>query len=174
MQKCFAALIACWLVSGPALAGTLNEKDVARLHADITAIFERMDAGDPKFFVDRTHESLIDLVGGREILEQVTLMALEEMKKVGARVLSAELGTPTETYAAGDEEVCFVPRITNLEIEGRKARGVGFMIAIRRIGTDEWKYLDGGGLRTKPDLLYTLLPNLERGIQLPPNYLELQ
>jgi hypothetical protein len=46
------------------------------------------------------------------------------------------------------------------------------MIAIRPVGGSEWKYLDGAGLRKHPEMLYQLLPKLERDIALPPNTIE--
>jgi len=47
------------------------------------------------------------------------------------------------------------------------------MIVIRRLGSKEWKYLDGAGLRKNPNYLSVLLPKLEQGIELPPNNVEL-
>jgi hypothetical protein len=164
--------MAFWLVSGSALAGTLDEKDVARLHADIAAIYQGIESGDAKPFIALTHESLFALVGGKDALEAAMLAGFEQLRSLGARILSAELGAPSQTYAAGAEEVCFVPRIALMEVGGKKAKVIGFMVAIRRLGTDDWKYLDGGGLRKNRDLLHTLLPDLVRGIEFPPNRIE--
>ena len=74
-------------------------------------------------------------------------------------------------YPAGEEEVCFVPRTSVVEIGGKRATSMTFMIAVRKPG-GEWKFLDGAGLRKHPDLLYRLLPDLERGIELPHNMIE--
>ncbi|NJM92502.1 MAG: hypothetical protein HC861_07660 [Rhodospirillaceae bacterium] len=47
------------------------------------------------------------------------------------------------------------------------------MVAVRKPGTRDWKYFDGAGLRKQPEMLYQLVPELERGISLPPNMVEL-
>jgi hypothetical protein len=60
-----------------------------------------------------------------------------------------------------------------MQVNEKKAKGTSFLIAIRRLGGTEWKYLDGSGLRNRPELLYELLPDLERGIALPPSKFEL-
>ena len=50
--------------------------------------------------------------------------------------------------------------------------GIGYLVAVRSKDGGAWTYLDGAGLRTRPGLLYRLLPDLERDIPLPPNTLE--
>ncbi len=65
-----------------------------------------------------------------------------------------------------------MPRTSIVQIEGKKAKSTTFMVAIRQKGGTEWKYLDGAGLIKNPDYLYRFLPDLERGIELPPNSVE--
>jgi hypothetical protein len=93
--------------------------------------------------------------------------ALELLKEQGVRFVSSETGSPTETYPAGDEEICFIPRESVLEIGGKRVRSTTFMIAIRPVGGSEWTYLDGSGLRKTPDLLHKLFPALSRDVPLP-------
>jgi hypothetical protein len=49
-----------------------------------------------------------------------------------------------------------------------------FLIAIRRKGDSEWNYLDGAGLLDDPRMLDDLLPELESGIVLPANTIEVE
>ena len=132
--------------------------------------FER---GDAKELITRTHESIYNLVGGKEAFEDLTLQAMELLQNSGIKFLQSELGAPTQTYSAGKEEICFVPRISVMEIQGKQAKSTGFMIAIRRLGTHKWMYLDGAGLQKNTDTLYQLFPTLERGVELPPSKVEL-
>jgi hypothetical protein len=83
------------------------------------------------------------------------------------------MGRPTELYPAGDEELCFVPRVSIIESRGQRIRSTTFMIAIRPVGGGEWRYLDGSGLRRSPELLYRFFPALQRDLRLPPNAIEL-
>ncbi len=119
-----------------------------------------------------THPSLQNLVGGPEAFAKITRQSVEQIRQSGVRFVSSEVGNPTQTYSAGDEEVCFVPRIPIMEVQGKTAKSTTFMIAIRSIDHGAWKYIDGAGLRKHPELLYQLLPNLERGISLPLNMIE--
>ena len=103
----------------------------------------------------------------------MTKQAVIQLRGSGIKFLQSELGVPSEMHSAGEEEICLVPRISVVEVGGKKAKSTTFMIAIRRLGASEWKYLDGAGLRKNPDLLYQLFPKLQRGIGLPENKVEL-
>jgi hypothetical protein len=166
------SLAVALLLPSMAAAGTLRPEEVAVVQADIQAIYRAFEAGDPELFIAKTHDSLIAASGGQESFEKILRGALTSLKTTGIQFVSSDLGTPTATYPAGDEEVCFVPRVSVMEIQGKRVTSIGFMIAIRKQGESSWKYLDGSGLRKAPEHLYILLPKLERGIELPPNRIE--
>lgn len=173
MKNCFAATAIYLLLATPAFAELLSVAESEELRGQIIAVTTAFENGNAEALIEHTHPSLYALTGGRDAFAEMTLQALVQLRETGIKFLHAEVGTPTPIYPAGDEEVCFVPRVSVMEIQGKKARSTTFMIAIRPIGGKEWKFLDGAGLRKHPDLLYKLLPKLERGIVLPPNNLEL-
>lgn len=172
MKNTALAIALSWFLACSAVAGTLTPVEADSLRAQVAAITTAFERGDVEGLINLTHPSLKDFVGGPEAFAQVTRQSVEQLRQSGVTFVSSEVGTPTSTYSAGDEEVCFVPRISVMEIEGKKARSTTFMIAIRNIGHKEWSYLDGAGLRKHPELLYRLLPKLERGISLPLNMIE--
>lgn len=173
-MKNIAVVIAlcCWL-AGPAFAGTLSAADAEKLRAEIASLTAAVERGDPEPLIRKTHPSLHALMGGAENFEQVTRQAVTQIPRSGIKFLSSTVGTPTKTYAAGDEEVCFVPKTAVMEVQGKKAKTSNFMIAIRPAKGGAWQYLDGAGLRTNPEMLYQMLPKLEHGIELPENTVEL-
>jgi hypothetical protein len=164
--------LCCWL-AGPAFAGTLSAADAEKLRAEIASLTASVERGDPEPLIKKTHPSLHALMGGAENFEQVTRQAVTQIPQSGIKFLSSSVGTPTKTYAAGDEEVCFVPKTAVMEVQGKKAKTTNFMIAIRPAKGGAWRYLDGAGLRDNPEVLYQLLPKLERGVELPENTVEL-
>lgn len=172
MRKIFALLALFFLVVNPSNAGTLSEADAGRLRADVASITTDFDRGDAESFIRKTHPALYGLAGGQEAYAQIVRQALEQLRQSGVKLTNSDIGNPTQTYAAGDEEVCFVPRVSIMEMSGKKMKSTTFMIAVRRIGEEGWKYLDGAGLRKHPDMLYQLLPKLDRNITLPPNSIE--
>lgn len=158
----------CCAIAMPAGAATLGKADADVLRRDIDAIMAAYEQGDVEAMLRKTHPSLFELVGDREALSQSARQALDQLKAQGVRFVSAETGVPTETYPAGDEEVCFVPRESVLEVQGKRVKSSTFMIAIRPAGGGEWTYLDGSGLRQNPQMLHTLLPALSHDVPLPP------
>lgn len=173
-MKSMGATIALWfLLASSALGETLSDAEANRLRTEVAAITTAFEEGDAGPLIERTHPSVQKLAGGPVAFAEMLREAVEQLRQTGVRFLSAEVGAPTQTYPAGDEQVCFVPRVSIMEIQGRKTKSTTFMIAIRRTGGTEWKYIDGAGLRKHPDLLYQLLPELERGISLPPNKIEI-
>ncbi|HKS57895.1 MAG TPA: hypothetical protein VJS12_21535 [Steroidobacteraceae bacterium] len=173
-MKNIAAIVAlCFSLTAAAFAGTLSAADAEKLRAEIAALTAALERGDPEPFITKTHPSLHALMGGKESFEQITRQAVTQLPQSGVKFLSSTVGTPTRTYPAGDEEVCFVPKSAVMEVQGKKAKSTNFMIAIRPVKGGEWHYLDGAGLRQNPEMLYQLLPKLEQGIELPENTVEL-
>jgi hypothetical protein len=172
MKNTVLAIAFSWFLAGSAAAGTLTAAEAESLRAEVAAITTAVERGDAEGLIKLTHRSLKDFIGGPEAFAQITRQSVEKLRQSGVKFVSSEVGNPTQTYPAGDEEVCFVPRISVMEIEGRQARSTTFMIAIRSMGRKDWSYLDGAGLRKHPELLYKLLPQLERGISLPANMIE--
>jgi hypothetical protein len=123
--------------------------------------------GDAEPLIQRTHPAAHALYGGKAAFEDAARKALVELSRSGAKVISTEVGTPAPSMLADSEEICFVPTVTIVEIDGKKARSTGFMIAARRPGA-EWKYLDGAAFKDNVQRLYEFFPKLPRALRLPP------
>lgn len=159
--------------SAQAGAGELNKKEIKALHADIRSMYSAFEAGDPDLFIKKTHPSIYSMVGGKDNFSKTTKSAVSSLSSQGIVFISADLGKPTKLYTVGKEELCFVPRVSVMEVKGQKAKSMGFLIAIRKQGETKWSYLDGSGLRKDQSLLWKLFPNLTKDLNLPPNYIEM-
>ena len=157
------------LLTPPVFSKDVNKEDIATLKSEIEKMFADFEKGDAQALIDKTHPSIHKLAGGKEKFETMTKNVVAQMSQMDVKFLESELGEPTQLYPAGDEEVCFVPRTSVLEVQGTKVQSIGFMIAIRKTREKGWKYLDGSGLRKNPNLLSTLLPDLPKDIKYPPN-----
>ncbi|HDS1511861.1 hypothetical protein I5U67_18430 [Stenotrophomonas maltophilia] len=156
----------------PALAGELSPEDSAALRQDVQAMMGAFARGDAELIIARTHPSLKRLAGGDEAYARMTRDNLKELRKAGVTIISDEAGVPGHTYAAGDEEVCFVPRQSLLRVREAPMRSTSFMLAVRRVGTAQWTFIDGAALLDNPALLRQLLPALEPGVTLPKGGME--
>ncbi len=155
-----------------ALAGALSADESAALRQDVQAMMGAFARGDAELIIARTHPSLKRLAGGDEAYARMTRDTLKELRKAGVTIISDEAGVPGHTYAAGDEEVCFVPRQSLLRVREAPMRSTSFMLAVRRFGTTQWSFIDGAALLDNPALLRQLLPALEPGVTLPKGGME--
>lgn len=150
-----------------ARAGVLSADESAALRQDVQAMMGAFARGDAELIIARTHPSLKRLAGGDEAYARMTRDTLKELRKAGVTIISDEAGVPGRTYAAGDEEVCFVPRQSLLRVREAPMRSTSFMLSVRRVGTTRWSFIDGAALLDNPALLRQLLPALEPGVTLP-------
>lgn len=158
----------CCTIAMPVGAKTLDKADVDALRRDIDTMMAAYEQGDVERLLGRTHPSLFKLAGDRDAFSRTARQAFDQLKANGVRLVNSETGTPSALHLAGDEEVCFVPRVSILEIGGKRIRSTTFMIAVRPVAGGEWTYLDGSGLRRNPQMLHALLPALPRYVPLPP------
>jgi hypothetical protein len=153
-------------------ATALSQQDIDTLRADVQAMTDAFERGDAEPMIELTHSSLKAMAGGPDAFAAITWDAVVQLRAAGVSFISQEIGTPTQVHPAGDEDVCFVPRVSVAEIQGRRMKSTTYMVAIRPAGGGRWTYLDGAGLRKHPGFLHQLLPDLDHGIALPPNTLE--
>lgn len=150
----------------------LSKAEAKALKSEIEAMFADFESGETKTLLAKTHPSIFALIGDQAAFEKMTNQAMKQILAMGITFVSSELGTPTKLHKAGDEEVCFVPRVSVMKMQGMTMKSTGYMIAIRDAKGGAWKYLDGAGLRKKPKMLSALLPELATDIKLPTNTIE--
>lgn len=172
MRHILLSAALCILLAKPALAGPLTAAETEALRTEIAALVDSIEHGDAEAVVRATHPALHEFAGGEQALRDLLRTAMKQFRQMGLRILDDEVGQPTRPYAAGDEEVVFVPRESVMELQGKRMRSITYMIAIRPRAGGAWTYLDGAGLRDTPEMLHQLLPALKRSVPLPPNTVE--
>lgn len=154
-------------------AASLSPDEATALIATTERIKVAFDERDIATIMAMTHPSIYKLTNGKDGFEAITRQAFVQIESAGVRFLDSKLGTPSEIYSCGEEQVCFIPRTSTLEVDGKKVRSIGFLIAIRSVKGGDWLFLDGSGLRKNPELLKKLLPDLPADTPLPENRVEL-
>lgn len=140
----------------------LSESETSELHEEIDAMTSGFESGDVDLLLENTHEAVYPLAGGKEPYEQGVRDAVEFLREENVVFLESETRAPSPLYPAGDEEICFVPRVSVYEVNGRKIQSNGYMVCIRPRGGGEWRYVDGAGFQQKPGRLWDLFPELPR------------
>jgi hypothetical protein len=142
-------------------------EEVKAINTAIAAMQRSFRSGDCDGIVNGTHPSLIGQIGGEEKFRKSIENAVSMMQSGKIQIGDDQLDAPVELHEAADEWVCFVPKRNTIEFDGRTVRNQGFYVAVRKKPDKEWKLLDGAGFRNNPELLWTLLPALPRGVEIP-------
>ena len=167
MIQLFGLLLIAGLL--PALGGELTKKEIKTLKAEVEKIHVATQKRQLGPVLDKTHPALFKQYGGREVIEGVMKQAFEMFEKADMEFLGHKLKKPTQTYDAGEEEICFLPQESTMKVGGQKVKSVGYMVCIRKKPDGDWLFLDGSGMRDNKEMLWTMFPDLPKDIKLPPN-----
>ncbi|WP_127564192.1 hypothetical protein [Stenotrophomonas indicatrix] len=165
---CWVLALSCMFTAAIAHAGELGPAETEALQQDVRSLLSTFARGDTEAMIARSHPSVKHFAGGDEAYAKATRDAMKALDDMGLKVISDDVGEPTRTYAAGDEEVCFVPRTTVFTLNAQTVRSLTFMVAIRPAGGTQWRYIDGAAMPAMPELLRQLLPELQPDVPLPP------
>jgi len=164
---CWMLALSCMFAAAITRAGELSPAETDALQQDVRSLLSTFARGDTDAMIERSHPSVKRFAGGDEAYAKATRDAMKALDDMGLKVISDEVGEPTRTYAAGDEEVCFVPRTTVFTTDAQTVKSLTFMVAIRQVGGTQWRYIDGAAMQAMPELLRQLLPDLPRDVPLP-------
>ena len=146
----------------------LTKAEVDKVTLEVYSIIDAFNKGDEKVLTEKSHISIVQLMGGKESFSKVLKQGMQNLRQIGTKYQNIQIGKPTKFYLAGKEEICFVPNKSTLTTKDQKYKSIGYMIAVRKKGTQNWKYIDGAGFQRNKKLLWVLLPKLEKKIVFPP------
>ncbi|MDV3515544.1 hypothetical protein [Stenotrophomonas sp. C1657] len=164
---CWLLALSCMFAAAITHAGELSPAEAEALQQDVRSLLSTFARGDTDAMIERTHPSVKRFAGGDAAYAKAARDAMKALDDMDLRVISDEVGEPTRTYTAGDEEVCFVPRATVFTADAQTVKSLTFMVAIRPAGGTQWRYIDGAAMQAMPELLRQLLPDLPRDVPLP-------
>lgn len=145
--------------------------DYAKIIApDLKKMATELSSNNYSFVREKTHHSLIEYSGGEENFLRLLDLTKGLLKQSNTEILNVETKPPLYSYKVGEEEVCFVPKVTTLKIQGKTTQTPpSFMLAVRELDQHEWTYLEGANLEKNPQMLYVLFPNFPKNVKLPFN-----
>jgi len=164
---CWMLALSCMFAAAIAHAGELSPAETEALQRDVRSLLSTFARGDTDAMIARSHPSVKRFAGGDAAYAQAARNAMKALDDMGLKVISDDVGEPTRTYAAGGEDVCFVPRTTVFTIDAQTVKSLTFMVAIRSTGGTQWRYIDGAAMQAMPELLRQLLPELQPDVPLP-------
>jgi hypothetical protein len=129
--------------------------------------------GDATTVARHTHPFFIRRAGGRPKFAEFVKSVAKHMKDEGYTVTSFTFSPPLLTHRSGANIVCLIPIQTAVAGPPGQFIETGFLVAVRDLApSSSWVFFGSSGLRTNPEILWEVLPDLPRDVQLPPNRLE--
>ena len=138
---------------------------------EVRSMMKSFNEGNADDLIEKTHPAIFKLAGGKKNFKEALRSGAKQIIDLGIEIESSKIEIPKDYHQAGEELVCFVPKVVVMVVDGKRVKSTSFMIAARR-GEQKWRYLDGAGLRRNPDLLWTFFPDLDKNVSLPENTVE--
>lgn len=133
---------------------------------DIIALGTAIETENLQYIEDKTDSSVLNYLGGKESMHSMLMLTMDMFIKNKIHVAKIETQPPQESYIFDNKEICFVPKQLTLQINGQiRQSDKTFMVAVRQLPSNEWKYIDGVGLKRNPDMLYKLFPEFPKNIK---------
>lgn len=104
---------------------------------------------------------------GEENVRKQFKADFDECKASGMRFLETTFGDPTPVHVSEGQEVCFLPRTSIIQTPDKKVRSTAYWVAVRELGSEEWKFLDGAPVNANQRALWGLFPSLPEDLTLP-------
>jgi hypothetical protein len=121
--------------------------------------------GDHKTVIDLTYPALIELSGGREMMQKLITDKIESIRKRGITKFDGSVGSPGKFYKAGNQIHCLIPEYIIFKMPKGHYTGQSYLLGVSDDKGKHWKFLDVGNM--PPTILHKLLPNFNNSLVIP-------
>jgi hypothetical protein len=149
-----------------AVATTLSAVERAELLKQTKAAQEAIDRHDFDAMMKLVAPAVYKLID-KPRFEQQARAAMAQLQALGFKYVTTEFGEPSTPYRVGQDIVCFVPRISLIELQGKRIRSHAYWVAVRPADGAEWKFIDGAAFQVNRASLWVLFPELPKDVRLP-------
>ena len=144
-----------------------------QLLAQDTTVFKKQAArfasatfnGDHKTVIDLTYPALIELSGGREMMQKLITDKIESIRKRGITKFDGAVGSPGKFYKAGTQIHCLIPEYIVFKMPKGHYAGESYLLGVSDDKGKNWKFLDVGSMPLA--ILHKLLPNFNNELVIP-------
>jgi hypothetical protein len=145
-------------------APTDKQAEKERLERDVRRIFTATFDGDVETILQCTHPKVNEMKGGMQEARS-TVQAAVRKRSADITFEPVEFTQePVFLTSSSNEFAIIHVRLTALK-DGKKIDNDTYQLAVRPLGTDEWKYIDGSGLAD--DIVQQLFPDFPSDYKLP-------
>ncbi|WP_374949494.1 hypothetical protein [Mucilaginibacter sp.] len=121
--------------------------------------------GDHKTVIDLTYPALIELSGGREMMQKLITDKIETIRKRGIVKFEGTVGLPGPVYKAGTQLHCLIPEYIIFRMPKGHYYAESYLLGVSDDNGKKWKFLDVGSM--PQTILHKLLPNYNDALVIP-------
>ena len=145
------------------------DTEEGRIHSDVRKFAQAMIEGDVNAVLQLIPERVIDHSGGKSDYT-LALMSEVQQRRVFDFVETSLKYPAAPTFRSSEEnDFAIVPVHFSARVGAAHIEIAAFKIAIRPVGTSDWKYVDGGEM-VKHKLLEKLYPDFPEDVEFPETY----
>ncbi len=115
--------------------------------------------------LDYTYPKIFEIAGGRDVMKELIVQMLGELKTQGVIIDSAKVGEPGEIYTAGNELHAVISQYIYMTIPGGKLSSESSLLAISTDKGSRWYYIDIKQLT--PELKAEFFPDFNEALIVP-------
>ena len=115
--------------------------------------------------LDYTYPKILTIAGGRDVLMDMVVQMMSDLKASGVTVDSAKVGEPGEIYKAGTELHALITQYIYMKIPGGRMVSESALLAVSADNGSRWYFLDIKQLT--PELKQEFFPDFNKDLIIP-------
>ena len=121
---------------------------------------------DYQILAEYTYPLIIEMMGGKTKMIQITENAMEQIKQQGFEFSKINIGKPGKVHQAGEELHCLLPQTIELKNQDGTIINTSYLIGISLDKGEKWYFIDTAGLTNES--AYELFPDFNSDLTIPP------
>ncbi len=112
-----------------------------------------------------THPNVVKMVGGKKEFLDVLKTGTNEMKLMGNKYESIEIGKPSKTVKAANEIHCLIPETISMQLKDGKMKHKSYLLAVSNDKGKSWTFIETALITEES--IYQILPNYNKALVIP-------
>lgn len=135
------------------------------IKSDVENLKVAFDAKDFNKLTDFTYPSVVEQMGGKELMVQTLETGFQQLQTQGVTFKALEIGEIGKVYEAGDELHALVAQKLEMSVPGGTVKAASYLLAISQNNGKNWYFIDTAQLNGQA--IKALLPAFNEDLVIP-------
>ncbi|MCK4860081.1 MAG: hypothetical protein KAS87_05950 [Candidatus Omnitrophica bacterium] len=139
--------------------------EIRRVQSDAKRVIMAAYNFDKESTLELTHPIVIELIGGRESMEQFLDIYYQQLRSSNIKLLEFNFPNPPIFLESMKHEFVIIPTQSKVSVNDKIVESLNYQLGVRNIGNEKWHYIDGSQLNKK--ILLQWFPDFPADVELP-------